>query len=207
MPDQQTPKPASTKIVDPHNENRDKLPVENNGRQLPAHKLQSLTPEMLKIVEARHHDPFAVLGKHSLQDEDIVRVFLPAAKEVFLVDIDAPMTRLPDTDVFVWQGPAESLPEHYRLEWYDRQNQQHIDYDPYCFPALIPDFDLHLFGQGKHWNIYRVLGAHWREVAGIRGMSFAVWAPNADRVSVVGDFNQWDGRAHTMRNRGGSGVW
>jgi len=201
MADQHTTKSAGTNMVTTNSSG------EQNQAHLPTHKLQSLTPELLKVIQARHHDPFAVLGKHSLKDEDVVRVFLPAAKEVFLVDIDAPMTRLPDTDMFVWQGPAELLPEHYRLEWYDHQSQQHIDFDPYCFPALIPDFDLHLFGQGKHWHIYRVLGAHAREVGGIHGMMFAVWAPNAERVSVVGDFNQWDGRVHALRNRGGSGVW
>ena len=195
MPDHFISKPAGTATA------------ENQQAHLPTQHLQNLTPDLRKVIEARHYDPFAVLGKHTLAEGELVRVFLPAAKEVFLVDIDAPMTRLPNTDVFVWQGPAESLPEHYRLEWYDHNNQQHIDFDPYCFPPLIPDFDLHLFGQGKHWNIYRVLGAHVREAAGIRGVLFAVWAPNAERVSVVGDFNQWDGRAHAMRNRGGCGVW
>ncbi|OQX35035.1 MAG: 1,4-alpha-glucan branching enzyme, partial [Candidatus Sedimenticola endophacoides] len=74
-------------------------------------------------------------------------------------------------------------------------------------PPQIDDFDLHLFGQGTHWHAYRFLGAHPRRIDGIDGVLFAVWAPNAQRVSVIGDFNHWDGRAHPMRSRGGSGVW
>jgi hypothetical protein len=73
--------------------------------------------------------------------------------------------------------------------------------------AAVGDFDLHLFGEGRHWHAYRFLGAHQRTVDGIVGFQFAVWAPSATRVSVVGDFNQWDGRVHPMRVRGGSGVW
>ena len=221
MSDQQYTKPANTQLPTQGDSAEKTSPdsgvkeplinkaliKENPDRRLPVHTLQSLTPELRGIIEARHYDPFTVLGKHIDQGQEVVRVFLPAAKEVFLVDIDAAMTRLPNTDVFTWQGPAESLPEHYRLEWYDHNNQQHIDYDPYSFPVQVPDFDLYLFSQGKHWNVYRVLGAHSREVAGISGILFAVWAPNAERVSVVGDFNGWDGRVHTMRSRGGSGVW
>ncbi len=83
----------------------------------------------------------------------------------------------------------------------------HTEYDPYTFTAQIADFDLHLFGEGKHWHIYRVLGATLCRVDGITGVLFATWAPNATRVSVVGDFNDWDGRRHPLRSRGGSGVW
>ena len=82
-----------------------------------------------------------------------------------------------------------------------------IAHDPYAFPPQLADFDLHLFGEGRHWHAYRFLGSHIREVDGVAGVQFAVWAPNATRVSVVGDFNDWDGRAHPMRVRGGTGVW
>ena len=80
-------------------------------------------------------------------------------------------------------------------------------FDPYAFPALLTDYDLHLIGEGTHYLKYEKLGAHVREVAGMRGVHFGVWAPNARRVSVVGDFNSWDGRVHAMRNRGASGIW
>ena len=84
---------------------------------------------------------------------------------------------------------------------------EHVAYDPYCFPPQLSDFDIHLFGEGRHWHIYRILGAHRRQNDNIDGVLFAVWAPSAERVSVVGDFNGWDGRIHPMRARGSSGIW
>jgi 1,4-alpha-glucan branching enzyme len=98
------------------------------------------------------------------------------------------------------------LPERYRLIWHDDNNREHVSHDPYCFPPQLGDLDLHLFGEGKHWHAYRFLGAHLHLVDNVAGVRFAVWAPNASRVSVVGDFNQWDGRVHPMRMRPG-GVW
>ena len=79
--------------------------------------------------------------------------------------------------------------------------------DAYVFPPVLTDFDLHLLGEGSHWQSYEKMGAHLREITGVQGVQFAVWAPNALRVSVVGDFNRWDGRVHAMRSRGNSGVW
>ena len=72
---------------------------------------------------------------------------------------------------------------------------------------MLADIDLHLFGEGRHWHVYRVLGSHRQQVDGVYGVLFAVWAPSAERVSVVGDFNSWDGRVHPMRVRGASGIW
>ncbi|WJW76838.1 1,4-alpha-glucan branching protein GlgB [Thiohalobacter sp. IOR34] len=171
-----------------------------------AHSDDILPVELERIAEARHHDPFAILGRHPWEDGEQVLVYLPGADRVRLLDIDAPLSRLGDSDFFRWQGPAGRLPERYRLEWQDAQGS-HQGYDPYCFPPQLADFDLHLFGEGRHWHAYRFLGAHLTRVDGISGVCFAVWAPNAERVSVIGDFNQWDGRRHPMRVRGGSGVW
>src|SRR5208282_3611577 len=80
-------------------------------------------------------------------------------------------------------------------------------YDTYAFPPSLSDFDLYLMGEGTHYQKYEKMGAHLVTFEGVAGVQFAVWAPNALRVSVVGDFNQWDGRTHPMRNRGPSGVW
>jgi 1,4-alpha-glucan branching enzyme len=138
----------------------------------------------------------------------LVRAFLPNAVEVSIAEGSGlPMQRLHDTAFFEWQGAASLVPERYRLHWRDHDNREYIAYDPYCFPPQLADFDLHLFNEGKHWHTYRFLGAHHRKVDDIDGVQFAVWAPNAERASVVGDFNRWDGRAHPMRVRGGSGVW
>lgn len=165
-----------------------------------------LEPELQRINEARHHDPFEVLGRRELDDRVLVRVFLPHAERVMIAEGELEMQRIENSDFFEWHGPAEQVPYHYRLIWHDDQNHEHIHHDPYCFPPLLGDMDLHLFHEGKHWHAHRFLGAHVQEVDGIAGVLFAVWAPNASRVSVVGDFNRWDGRAHPMRMRTG-GVW
>ena len=163
--------------------------------------------ELRRIVEARHHDPFAVLGRHPGKIGETFRVMLPQA-EVVRMGADGPeMQRYPGTDLFQLALDNPALPEHYRLHWVDKSGHVHNHIDPYTFPPQIGDLDLHLFGEGKHWHVYRMLGAHPRTVDGISGVFFATWAPNAERVSVVGDFNGWDGRSHAMRVRGGSGVW
>ncbi len=171
---------------------------------------QSQLPEPLQLIaEARHADPFSVLGRHPDGDDVVVRVILPQAETVTIADAGQDgqeMTRLNGSDLFEWRGPADTLTERYRLIWRDNDHREHIGHDPYCFPIQLPDFDMHLFGEGKHWHAYRMLGARVHETDGIAGVLFAVWAPNAARVSVVGDFNQWDGRVHPMRVHG-NGVW
>jgi 1,4-alpha-glucan branching enzyme len=165
-------------------------------------------PESLhRIIEARHHDPFEVLGRHIDGDRATVRVFLPDAEAASLLEASEPFARIEGTDFFVWQGPASRVPERYRIQWVDAVGRQRVHHDPYCFPPQLADFDLHLFAEGRHWHAYRFLGSHLSEVEGVAGVRFAVWAPSAERVSVVGDFNQWDGRVHPMRVRGGTGVW
>ncbi|MFM1891851.1 MAG: 1,4-alpha-glucan branching protein GlgB, partial [Pseudomonadota bacterium] len=160
------------------------------------------------IYTARHHDPFTVLGKHPDRDgRDLVRVYIPAADAVSIVEGNLALERVPGTDLFEWRGQPGMVPERYRLLWRDAGHREHLAHDPYSFPPQLSDYDLHLFGEGKHRHAYRFLGAHLHETEGVAGVLFAVWAPNAERVSVVGDFNQWDGRRHPMRVRGGSGVW
>jgi 1,4-alpha-glucan branching enzyme len=166
-----------------------------------------INTELERISEARHHDPFEVLGKHPHDNGIVVRAFLPHAEEVTIAEGNLPMARIPDTDFFEWYGDADAVPDHYRLVWRDESHYEHICHDPYCFPPQLGDLDLHLFGEGKHWHAYRFLGAHVHAVDGVTGVLFAVWAPNAERVSVVGDFNRWDGRPHQLRVRGGSGIW
>jgi len=105
----------------------------------------------------------------------------------------------------VFPGETEVFP--YRLRAEDDRGRSWEFEDPYRFPPVLSDFDLHLLGEGTHYRNWEKLGAHVREIAGVQGVVFAVWAPNARRVSVVGDFNNWDGRRHPMRARGGSGIW
>jgi 1,4-alpha-glucan branching enzyme len=127
--------------------------------------------------------------------------------EVAIAEGNLPLERIPDTDLFEWRGASGTLPDHYRLIWRDSSHREHIAHDPYSFPPQLTDFDLYLFGEGKHRHAYRFMGAHAHQVDNVAGILFAVWAPNAERVSVIGDFNNWDGRRHPMRVRGGSGVW
>ena len=167
----------------------------------------TLPVDLQRVIQARHHDPFAVLGRHPDGTQTVIRVFRPHTQSLRLVDIDAALNRVEGTDFFEWRGDASQLPPYYALEQQDDQGRQMRFYDPYVFAAQISDYDLHLFKEGRHLHIYNVLGSHITSVDGIRGVRFATWAPNAERVSVIGDFNRWDGRAHPMRSRGESGVW
>jgi len=171
-------------------------------------QLANLPEPLLRIVEARHYEPYEVLGRHEAEDGSaLIRVFLPQAERVRINAAGIELQRVEGTDLFVGQAPADQVEGHYQVSWYDKQGNVHTQYDPYSFSPQLGDFDLHLFGEGRHWHAYRFLGAHQRTVDGILGYQFAVWAPSATRVSVVSDFNQWDGRVHPMRVRGNSGVW
>jgi 1,4-alpha-glucan branching enzyme len=152
-----------------------------------------------------HPDPFALLGPHRRGDQAAIRAFLPGARTVRLADLDQLLQRLADTDLFEWRGSTEALPLHYRLAWTDHTGQEWIAHDPYSFPPQLSLYDLHLFNEGRHLHAYHVMGAHPRTVDGIAGVLFAVWAPNAAQVCVIGDFNEWVGTRHPMRRRGG--VW
>jgi 1,4-alpha-glucan branching enzyme len=160
-----------------------------------------------RIMEARHHDPFEYLGKHREGNEEVVRCFIPDAVKVRIADADLTMHRMYDSDIFEWRGKPGLVPEHYRLVWTTSGGHSLSQYDPYTFAPQLSDFDLHLFAEGKHNHAYRFLGANPHIADGIQGILFAVWAPNAERVSLVGNFNRWDGRCHPLRVRGGGGVW
>jgi 1,4-alpha-glucan branching enzyme len=162
--------------------------------------------DMLRISDAKHHDPFSVLGPQRMDQETVIRVFNPQAQEVSLADNGSALQRLPNSDFFEWRGKSDDLPQHYRLIWRDHTHREHITHDPYSYGMQLSDFDLHLFNEGKHRHAYRFLGAHDHEVDGVSGILFATWAPNAERVSIVGDFNAWDGRRHPMQVHNG-GVW
>ncbi|MGR9107624.1 MAG: 1,4-alpha-glucan branching protein GlgB, partial [Gammaproteobacteria bacterium] len=166
-----------------------------------------LDPELQRVLDARHHDPFSVLGRHRQAGQDHFVAFNPHAQAMALGEGRLPMRRIANTALFECSLPKDRSPSHYVIHWNDESGSQYSAIDPYSFPPQIPDFDIHLFGEGLHWHIYRLLGAHPCMVDQVDGVLFAVWAPNAERVSVVGDFNRWDGRCHPMRVRAGSGIW
>jgi len=171
------------------------------------HIRSDLPEDLVRLIEARHHDPFSALGRHRREGADLIRLILPQAEHVALGDDGPEVPRIPGTDLFELDISGLEIPYHYRLHWLDKQGQRQNHIDPYTFPPQLSDFDLYLFGEGRHWHIYRILGAHPHTIDGIPGTLFATWAPNAERVSVVGDFNEWDGRRHPMRIHGSSGVW
>ncbi|MDE2260021.1 MAG: 1,4-alpha-glucan branching protein GlgB [Betaproteobacteria bacterium] len=165
-----------------------------------------LDPLQQAILEARHHDPFGYLGLHRTEHEWELRLFLPYAStvEVFTSDWE-PVPRVHDQGIHIWKGKVPPASPR-RLRY--RENGRQIEtFDVYGFPPLISDHDLYLFQEGRLQQLYKILGAHPCTHEGVDGIRFAVWAPNAARVSVVGDFNHWDGRQYPMRVRNASGIW
>ena len=174
-------------------------------------KVEVLLHDTLQTLQAGTcHDPFSVLGRHPVADGELVRAFMPHAERVTLVGVGA-MSRIRGSDVFelaLDDEQATQLPQHYELEWEEKGSGSHHQViSPYGFAPVLADDDLYYFGSGRHHHAYRFLGAHLIEIDGISGVRFAVWAPTAQRVSVVGDFNGWNGLRHPMRSRGVSGVW
>jgi 1,4-alpha-glucan branching enzyme len=155
------------------------------------------------LVNGRHGDPFSVLGRHGSE----LRCLAPGADGVEALsasgEIISRLGRYHDAGLFVGAVPATG-PYRLRILWPGGTEETE---DPYSFGPLLGDLDLHLFSEGRHFELGRVFGAQCMSVDGISGVRFAVWAPNASRVSVIGEFNTWDGRRHPMRKRPEAGVW
>ena len=160
------------------------------------------------ILGAQHHDPFNYLGLHTRPKKQFVfRTFLPNADSVWLkVAADwVPLEKMHQNGLFSWQGNVKlDTPCLLKI----KQKSEIVEvHDVYSFMPFITDTELHLFAEGQLNHAYKTLGAHVCELQGVAGVRFAVWAPSAERVSLVGNFNNWDGRTNQMRVRGGSGVW
>jgi len=169
-------------------------------------------PESVKaIAEGRHGDPFGFLGPHLTPQGLVIRCFLPRAEAVALVDAEsgaalAALDRVPGSDLFHVRLADRGQPFHYRLR-VSRDGASRDIEDPYRFGGVLGDLDAYLFGEGTWRRAYERMGAHPMTLDGVAGTGFVVWAPSARRVSVVGDFNGWDGRVHPMRLRHGTGLW
>lgn len=134
-----------------------------------------------------------------------LRVFWPRTRALRVAGGPV-LARVGDSDLFAWSGPTTEVPATYELLRIGDDNREERVHDPYAFPPLIGDFDRQLFAEGHHWRAYQFLGANPRKAQGVAGVLFATWAPSAERVSVVGDFNDWDGRRLPMRKHPG-GIW
>ncbi|MBW4552600.1 MAG: 1,4-alpha-glucan branching enzyme [Aphanocapsa sp. GSE-SYN-MK-11-07L] len=174
----------------------------------------TITPEQVdRIIHNQHHDPFEILGSHLIEQDGkpawIVRAYVPSANAAWVVcpseKTEYPMETLHNPHFFQCVIPTSEL-VNYQLRIREGEHER-VFYDPYSFKSPhLTDFDLHLYAEGNHHRIYEKLGAHLTKLDGVEGVYFAIWAPNARNVSVLGDFNYWDGRKHQMR-RGITGIW
>ncbi|HKM63850.1 MAG TPA: 1,4-alpha-glucan branching protein GlgB [Acidisphaera sp.] len=160
------------------------------------------------LVQARHGDPFAVLGPHAAGNATVIRTFQPFARDVQVLDaatgqLRGTLRRIHPAGLFAG-AVASAAPYRLRIDQSDAVIETE---DPYSFSEVLGELDVYLLAEGRHHDVGRALGAHPTEMNGVRGVRFAVWAPNARRVSVVGPFNRWDGRCHPMRLRHGPSVW
>ncbi|MBN2295955.1 MAG: 1,4-alpha-glucan branching protein GlgB [Pirellulales bacterium] len=182
-----------------------------------------------RLVEGRHENPFELLGPHEVIEggrrATAVRAFLPHSKQAWVVEgaheiggqenPGRPMRRIHPAGLFEAICPAGAISTKsngngcgkYMIRVSEEDGKKTNMHDPYAFPHILTDYDLHLLNEGTHWDCYNKLGAQLRTIDGVEGVNFAVWAPNATSVSLVGDFNAWDGRRHPMRKHIPSGFW
>src|SRR5262249_7216988 len=189
--------------LDSHPGRRDRAPA-------PRRRRVSSNGDITRILARDHPEPHRFLGAHPAAGGIVFRSFKPGADWVrALPDGREPVTleRVHEAGVFAGTLPGAELPLPYQLEVSYPGWDVVVGHDPYAFMPTVGELDLHLAGEGRHEELHHTLGAHPRTIDDVSGVSFAVWAPNARSVSVVGDFNSWDGRLHPMRTLGASGIW
>lgn len=169
------------------------------------------------IIEGQLDNPAQMLGPHPInlggRQALSVRAYLPESEQVWLVDAEKntprPMRRVHPAGFYEALCPltGSNSTANYRLRVASKSGEIIDMHDPYAIEPDLTDFDRFLFGEGRHWHLYNKMGAHLREIDGIKGVNFAVWAPNAQSVQIIGDFNGWDGRQHLMRKHIPAGIW
>src|ERR1700693_305727 len=168
--------------------------------------------DFYRLLNAEHDDPFGVLGLHKTNGLWVVRAFRPDAKELAVIDRHHPERHFPANRIAnegLFEAPLTGVTEafDYLLQVTKWSGETFQVSDPYSYGPILGELDMYLYKEGNHYDIYKKLGAHLTEINGHAGATFAVWAPNAQRISVVGDFNGWDGRCHPMRKRIEFGIW
>ena len=187
--------------------------MKKNSRMKPYHELDQVERDTVEsLFLATHSDLFAYLGRHRLAEGDeVVRTLIPNASGVDIVnresgEVITSSEKVDERGFFVAVLP-EGAPDYALNVRYTEDAEPVREEDPYRFGSALKDMDSWLLAEGKHLRPYETLGAHFAEVDGVKGVSFAVWAPNAQRVSVIGEFNNWDGRRHVMRFHRDNGIW
>jgi 1,4-alpha-glucan branching enzyme len=170
--------------------------------------LPELHPGLItSLVEGNHPRPHDTLGQHAVDGGFVIRVVRPLAWTVTAVQTDGTRIKLAHVAEGLWQGLATGPGQAYTLETTYNNGAPWVTDDPYRFVPSVGDMDLYLWGEGRHEQIWKVLGAHYRPHEGVAGTSFSVWAPHATAARVVGDFNSWDGVLYSMRRLDDNGVW
>jgi 1,4-alpha-glucan branching enzyme len=159
------------------------------------------------LVEGRHPRPHDWLGQHALGDGWVIRAVRPLADEVVAVRADGTEVALEHVEAGLWQGYAPGAGQAYRLRTRYPSGPDWVADDPYRFVPSIGEIDLFLWGEGRHEQLWHVFGAHLKQHEGVEGAGFVVWAPHAQAVRVIGDFNSWSGSGHAMRRLDDNGVW
>ncbi|HBA33237.1 MAG TPA: 1,4-alpha-glucan branching enzyme [Gammaproteobacteria bacterium] len=162
-----------------------------------------------RLLSGRHHAPHSLLGHRPSTGNDGYRIFHPDAQTARIKTEHgwSQMHPLTPAGLFEWVGLRDQIPPHPQIQLQFDHGAEHTFLDPYSFTPDIPEDHLNSLGSNTCWRVHHFLGSHFQLRDGITGIRFAVWAPNAERVSVVGDFNHWNGRVHPMNNRGASGIW
>ena len=191
----------------------DEVRMKTNSQIKAYHELDQIERDTVEsLFLATHSDLFAYLGRHRLAEGDeVVRVLIPGAVSVDIVnrrsdELIMPSEKIDERGFFVAVLPDDA-PDYALSIRYAEDSEPVIEEDPYHFSSALQDMDSWLLAEGKHLRPYETLGAHFAELDGVKGVRFAVWAPNAQRVSVIGEFNNWDGRRHVMRFHRDNGIW
>jgi 1,4-alpha-glucan branching enzyme len=159
------------------------------------------------VATGSYHAPHDVLGPHETEDGWVIRARRPLARTVTALLDDDTTVELEHVRGGIWEGRSQERPSSYVLQATYEDGSEHREDDPYRHLPTLGELDIHLIREGRHEQLWDVLGAHVRHFPGADGVSFAVWAPNARAVRVVGDFNGWNGQGHSMRSMGSSGIW